>query len=345
MPVTQLADVIVPEFYANYGGFNSMTSTAFFQSGVLAQNPLLDNFVSGGGLIEFLPMWGDLAAANDSDGTEPNISTDNPSDVATAKKISAVNMTVRKSLLNDIWSAADLAGELAGSDPLARVAERLQAYWKRQYETRIIASLYGILLSNVANNSSDMVVDISAAVSGTPVVVNGESYTSPNLTRDVVIDTVGTSGDRLFDYTAIAMHSRVYRNLAKQDGVVTFIETSDVNFNMPTVFGLACIVDDNLVLPNGNYLNVIFKRASVGFSEGPGKVPVEYSRLPSQGNGGGVEELHSRRNSIIHVNGFSFTSASVVGQSPILSELRNTANWSRVAPRKNVPLAFLITKG
>jgi hypothetical protein len=41
MPVTQLADVIVPEFYADYGGINTMTSTALFESGVLVPKPIL----------------------------------------------------------------------------------------------------------------------------------------------------------------------------------------------------------------------------------------------------------------------------------------------------------------
>lgn len=352
MAVTQLSDLIVPEFYAEYGGFDSMTSTALYQSGILENNPLLNIQVTGPGEIAFLPVWGDLSAANDVGGSEPNIGSDDPTAVAATKKISAVKMQVRKSMLNDAWSAADLAAELAGSDPLRRVAERLQAYWVRQYEYRLTKSLYGICLSNVANESGDQVVDISNAApapgdsgSGTgPVTVNGETYTSPNLTRDAVVDTVGSAGDQLLAFKAIAMHSKVYQNLAKQDAI-TFIRTSDQGYDLPTVFGLACIVDDGLALPGGSYLNVIFKQGAVGFAEGPGRVPVETFRWPSQGNGAGVEELHSRRNSIIHVNGFSFTSASVAGQSPTGAELSTASNWSRVVPRKNVPLAFLITKG
>lgn len=344
MALTQLADIIVPEFYEPYGGFDSMTSTALYQSGILENNPLLNAQVTGPGEIAFLPMWGDLAAANDAGGTEPNIGSDDPTVSAATKKISAVNMQVRKSMLNDAWSSADLAAELAGSDPLKRVAERLQAYWVRQYEYRLTKSLYGILLSNVANNAGDAVVDISAATTSAPVEVNGESYTSPNLSRDNLIDAVGSAGDRLLDFKAIAMHSKVYQNLAKQDAI-TFIRISDQGYDMPTAFGLAVTVDDNLALAGGSYLNVIFKAGAVGFAEGPGLVPIETFRWPSQGNGAGVEELHSRRNSIIHVNGFSFTSASVAGQSPTGAELSTASNWSQVVPRKNVPLAFLVTKG
>jgi hypothetical protein len=137
MAVTQLSDVIVPEFYAEYGGINTMTSSALMESGVLVANPILDAQLPNGGNILSLPAWLDLAAANDPSGVEPNLSSDNPATLATPKKIAAVNQVVRKSLLNDSWSSADFATELAGSDPQQRVAERLQAYWRRQYEYRL----------------------------------------------------------------------------------------------------------------------------------------------------------------------------------------------------------------
>lgn len=89
------------------------------------------------------------------------------------------------------------AAELAGSDPMRRIAERVLAYWNRTYEYRLVQALIGVLLSNVANDNSDMVVDISAATSSNPVTVSGTQYTSPNFTRDAVIDAAGTIGDRM----------------------------------------------------------------------------------------------------------------------------------------------------
>jgi hypothetical protein len=346
MPVTQLSDVIVPEFYAEYGGINTMTSTALFQSGVLVENAILNAQLPGGGNTLNLPAWLDLAAANDPGGVEPNLSNDVPTTLAVPKKISAVNHLVRKSYLNDSWSSADFATELAGSDPQQRVAARLQAYWQRQYEYRLTKSLYGILLDSVANHASDLVIDISAATTAAPVVINGESYTSPNLSRDASIDAVTTIGDRLDDFAAIAIHSSVYRNLAKANQI-TFMRLSDQDFDMPTLFGLRCIKDDNLVLANGDYLNVIFGASAIAFAEGPSeRMPFEVFRWPAQGNGAGVEELWSRRANAIHPAGYSFTSASVAGASPSAVDLATAANWSRVAPqRKQIPLAFVVTKG
>jgi hypothetical protein len=48
---------------------------------------------------------------------------------------------------------------------------------------------------------------------------------------------------------------------------------------------------------------------------------------------------------MIHPAGFNWTEAAVAGNSPTLVELANPANWTRVFPRKNVPMAFMLTNG
>jgi hypothetical protein len=89
-----------------------------------------------------------------------------------------------------------LASELSGSSALERIQSRVQAYWDRQWEKHLIASLRGVLLSNVANNNSDMVLDISGAAGG-----------AADFCASAVIDAGGTLGDRLDDMKAIVMHS------------------------------------------------------------------------------------------------------------------------------------------
>lgn len=86
----------------------------------------------------------------------------------------------------------NFAGELAGSDPMKRIAERVLSYRDHTYEYRLVKSLIGVLLSNVANNASDMIVDIGTATTGTPVTINSTQYTSPNFIRNAVIDAAGT---------------------------------------------------------------------------------------------------------------------------------------------------------
>jgi hypothetical protein len=159
----QLADVIVPEVFTEYLGVNSMTSTALFRSGVLVPNQIMQADISRGGNSLNVPAWTDLVSPADPGGADPNLSNDNPLQLSTPGLITAINQQVRKSYLNNSWGSMSFAGELAGSNPMDRIAERVLAYWDRTYEYRLVKSLIGILLSNVANNGSDMVVDISTA--------------------------------------------------------------------------------------------------------------------------------------------------------------------------------------
>jgi hypothetical protein len=55
----------------------------------------------------------------------------------------------------------------------------------------------GILAANIANNSGDMVVDVTAT-------------TAPDFNAEAVINAALTLGDRFEDIKCIAMHSSVY---------------------------------------------------------------------------------------------------------------------------------------
>jgi hypothetical protein len=71
----------------------------------------------------------------------------------------------------------------------------------------------------------------------------------------------------------------------------------------------------------------------------------EVENLPSAGNGGGQQILHSRVNVAVHPAGFAWKDGSVAGDSPTLAELAKAANWDRVFTRKAIPMAFLVTNG
>jgi hypothetical protein len=65
----------------------------------------------------------------------------NPTVNSTPRKVCALQQIVRKSFVNQSWAQMDLASELSGSDALARIQNRVLAYWERQWEKRLIASL------------------------------------------------------------------------------------------------------------------------------------------------------------------------------------------------------------
>jgi len=329
MAQTQISDVVVPEEFSAYIVENSMVSTAVFQSGVAVPNGLISGQLQAGSTQFTVPVWSD-------DGeSETDVTSDNIAVLSTPLKLTAVPQVVRKSFLHQSWSEMSLASELAGSDALARVQSRVQAYWDRQYEKRIIASMLGVLYSNVANNGSDMVNDIS-----------GLAGTLSNFNGDSVIDTALTLGDRLSDVKMIAMHSKIYGESLKNDEI-TFFKPSDNSLDIPTYKGMGVIVDDNLTTSTaGLYVTVLMGPGAFGYgvSEPKTGFSTEIFRIPAAGNGGGNTTLHSRYNSAFHPLGMSFTNASVAGESPLLAELALPANWTRSAfQRKSIPLAYLIS--
>lgn len=55
MAVVQLADIIQPEYFAEYMANNSMVSTALYQSGILVPNALMQSQLFMGGDVLNIP--------------------------------------------------------------------------------------------------------------------------------------------------------------------------------------------------------------------------------------------------------------------------------------------------
>jgi hypothetical protein len=244
--------------------------------------------------------------------------------------------------LNQAYSAADLAGELAGSDPMQRIRNRFGRYWQRQWQRRTVACMQGILADNVANNDGDMVNDIATE--------DGNNATADNLfSRSAFTGAAFTLGDQFESTSAIAVHSVVYKRMVDNDDI-EFIPDSQGRLTIPTFMGRRVIVDDGMPVEAGGtsgfkYTSILFGEGAIGYGEGSANVPVEVDRNPLQGDGGGVESLIERKSWLIHPFGFAID-ATPAAQSFSLAELRAAATWSRVVDsRKNVPFSFLVTNG
>lgn len=334
MAHVQLSDVIIPEVYADYQAENGPEKTAFFESGAVVRNPMLDQKASSGGKTLDIPFWKDLDAS-----AEPNYSNDSGDD-ATPQKIQAGEQIARVSYLNQGYSAADLAGEIAGSDPMQRVRNRFGTYWMRQWQRRLIAATRGILAQNVASGNSDMVFDIATEDGNNAAATNKYS-------RSAFVDAVFTLGDAADQLSAIAVHSVVYKAMVDNDDI-EFVKDSAGLLTIPTYMGKRVVVDDSMPAIAGStsgvkYVSVLFGQGAFGYGEGTPKTPVELERKAAGGNGGGLETLWERKTWLLHPFGYQFKSATVTGESPSLAELALAANWERAVDRKNVPLAFLVT--
>lgn len=335
MATTKLSDIIDVTIFSDLPQVNGPEKTAFFESGIVARNGLLDSLASGPGKVSELPYWNDL------DGSvEVNYSSDDPTSSATPQKITQGEQIARKAFVNQGWQAADLASELAmGGTAMEAVRAKTDRYFQRQWQRRLVAATNGVLADNVANDSGDMVIDV-----GSQSIAGQTSSTLFN--RDAFTEAAYTMGDAATDLSAIAVHSAVMQQMVKNDDIV-YIPDSMGRLTIPTYMGLRVIVDDGLTVTAGTtdgfiYTSVLFGSGAFGYGVGSPEVPVEVEREAAQGDGGGIETLWVRNTWILHPFGFQQT-GTPAGVSFTQAELALAAQWDRVLDRKQVPLAYLRT--
>lgn len=338
MATVRLSDAVIPAVYDSYRAVDTAETTAFWNSGVVARSPALDEYADAPGRLTTIPFWNDI-----DPNIEPNYSNDDPEDYATPNKIDSGEQVVRKAFVNQSFSAMDLTRELAGSNPMQRIRNRFGVYWTRQLQRRMIASALGVMADNIASNSSDMVADISTE--------DGNAAGAANLfSRAAFVTAAYTLGDLAQTFRGIAVHSIVMKRMVNNDDI-DFIPDSQGNLTIPTYLGRFVIVDDNMPVIAGTtsgyrYVSMLMGGAAFLFGEGTPVVPSWVGRDEQSGNGGGQEIIGERREWIIHPNGESWNAAaSLTEESPTLGDLRLAANWERIIPRKNMRLAFLITNG
>ena len=345
MAITTIGDIVtgnVPVLLS-YMTQDPVEKTAFFQSGILAPTPYAAEIARGPSNLANIPFW----KAIDS-SIEPNYSNDIYQDIATPRNVQTGDMMARVAYLNEGFGQADLTVELTSQNPLQSVATRLDNFWQRQAQRRLLATSLGIYNDNVAatdafHTQNDMVVDVSATL---------------GFDAGAFIDATQTMGDALMSNTGevlgvIAMHSFVYGQARKQQ-LIDFIRDAENNTMFATYQGYRVVVDDSMtVVGTGNdrkFISIIFGNGAIGYGEGNPTNPLAYEREESRGNGGGVETLWSRKTWLLHPLGYSFTSAVITGngsetvpRSASWQDLANATNWNRVVERKHVPIAFLVT--
>ncbi|HBX1184357.1 TPA: hypothetical protein MGM46_004487 [Salmonella enterica] len=345
MAITTIGNIVTGNIpvLASYMTEDPVEKTAFFDSGILTPTPYAAEIANGPSNIANLPFWKAIDTS-----IEPNYSNDVYQDIATPRAIQTGEMMARVAYLNEGFGQADLAVELTSQNPLQSVASRLDNFWQRQAQRRLIATALGLYNNNVAaadayHEQNDMVVDVSATL---------------GFDAGAFIDATQTMGDALMGnggevLGAIAMHSFVYAQ-ARKAQLIDFIRDAENNTMFATYQGYRVIVDDSMtVVGQGTqrkFISIIFGRGAIGYGEGSPETPLAYEREESRGNGGGVETLWTRKTWLLHPFGYSFTSAVITGngtetiaRSASWQDLANATNWNRVVDRKHVPIAFLVT--
>jgi len=326
---TLVADVITPELFTPATIEITATLSAFWQSGVLDNDPEFANIATGAGKIVNMPFWQDLTGSS-------QIVTD--TDTLTTQKIQMVDDAAQIHERAGAWSDNDLAGILSGSDPAAQVENRVGAWWERDMQTMILSTLRGVFAAS-DNSMLGNALDIYLA--------SGSTFTEDNWLNGITfIDAEGLMGDAAQKLVAVAMHSAVERNLRKND-LIDFIPDSEGKLTVATFQGLRVIVDDGMTVETINsalvYSTYLFGLGAIAW--GPGRKDIairggapgstwetEFGRVPLAGQ----NIFINRRRFILHPRGVKYTGLAQAKTSPTNTELQNGTNWTRVYEKKNV---------
>ena len=312
MAVTKISDVIVPEIFTPYVIEKTAEKSRILTSGIAVANPRLNELVSGGGTTIQMPYWKDLSGADEVLSDQSPLT---PGKIGADKDIAALL------LRGKAWGANELAGALAGDDPMAAIGDRVADYWARQEQKMLVAVLTGAF---AASSMSNHVLDKSAASGG----IDG----------NMVLDAKQLLGDSADQLQAIMMHSAVFTELQKQN-LIEYTTTSDGYIKFPTYLGYQIITDDGMPVDTSGasaiYTTYLFAKGAIGRGEG---TPVSLTSTETDRDSlAGEDFLINRRALVLHPMGVKWK-GTPAGSTPSNSELATGSNWERVYEDKNIGL-------
>lgn len=335
--ITSVVDIIVPESFTAYVQVLTEEKSRIIQSGAVTRDESLDAFLARGGLTEHMPAFRDL------DNDAPNISTSNTG-TSTPKKIGTLQEIVVRLSRNQSWSSADLAKALAGADPMDAIARRVAAYWTRQDQLLLLATMAGVFANN------DTATDAYHEQGDLTHDVSGSAFTDgvTNFSAFAAIDAQSTMGDSMESLGLMFVHSIVYSRMKKLN-LIDFIPDSEGRVNIPVYQGKVVIVDDGMPNTGGVFQTWLLGAGAIQMGMGLPKTPTATERKESAGNGGGQEVLYSRIERVMHPAGHAFIAATIPEGGPsnaaTTNNIANASSWRRAYPeRKQIKIARLITR-
>ena len=372
-----LSTLIVPEVFNDYVQQLTQEKSRLINSAVINRDPLLDEFLAGGGMTTNIPSFKDLASTDVesiSDGTTNTITA------PTTGQKAAVETQIRLSR-NKSWRSFDLERDLAGVDPMASIANRVADYWARRLQAAFVSTMKGVYANNSLATPGggaaqyDLTRDIAWSNGATQTIANAYSLGASTFSASSFIDAAMTMGDSLENLSTMFVHSVVFGRMLKND-LIEYVSGSAVGTGLaggnldsqastriPTFMGREVIIDDSMPVVQATsaaatpiagayvYETWLFAKGAVRLGLGAPKTPTETIRLPGLGNGGGAEELYNRVEWCIAPVGTSYTGATTTGGGPANGDaatantLAHSASWQRAySERKQIPFARLLTR-
>jgi len=343
---TEVADIVVPEIFNPYTQQITEEKSRIIASGAMVRDESLSALLNGGGITFNDPSFQDLD--NDVD----NVSSDTGADATVVKIATGTEVQVRLSR-NQHWASADLAGDLAGEDPLTAIGNRVGAYWARRLQAATIATMVGLFADNDAapGGTEHVQFDLTNDISGGGYVAGVTDFSA-----EAAIDTAVLMGDSMQDLGMIFVHSIVYSRMQKNN-LIDFIPDARGEVDIPFFQGKLIVIDDGMPNPAGAgvaataagiYHSWILGAGALRWGSGNAKVPTEVERSALANVGGGEETLTNRVEWCIHPAGHAYQGTAANGGPSNLGTANNLAHldsWIRIFPeRKQIKITRLISR-
>lgn len=329
MAETRLTNAVIPEVFSGYTVEPSIYKSRLFNSGVMTLDPAISALLAGGGEIYQLPFWQDV---NGSSGDIPSETV-----ATTVNAMAALKQAFRKQVREKAWGSNDLVSVFAGDNPMDRLTAMVTKYWGQAFDQVGINSLRGLVADNLANDSGDLVNDISAGVGsaayfGDAGVIDAQAKLGEN-------GTVGAGDLNGGGYAAILVHPATYAYMRKID-VIDYVPISGQERPLEFYMGMAVIVDRNAYVNSTVYDSYILKNGVLRIGQtDQGYMPTEVERDATVGFG--IDKLYTRRTFAIHPIGTAWADTSVAGVSPTDAETYVATNWNRVFTAENMGIVVL----
>lgn len=304
MAVADLADMIVPEEFNNYVELQTTKKSRLFTSGIAVDMTAEIDAQLAGTTVN-MPFFNDL---DTEDGEQV---LDDNSDLTVSGITTGQDVAV-KLLRGKAFGSTDLAGDLAGADPVDTIANRFANWWSIRMQKALLSTLGGVFS---AASMSGNVLDISGGTGG-----------AENFDADSFIDATFLLGDEAGGLTAVVVHSLTLKAMVKAD-LIDFVKDSTGILDIPTYLGKQVIVDDGMPVTTGTYTTYIFGAGAIGYGTKAPKVPVEIERQALKGMG--QEYIVNRKQWVMHPRGVKWK-GTAVGPTPTNAELAVGTNWERV---------------
>lgn len=331
MPITKIADVIVPELFNRYVINRTMELSAFFQSGIVVNSPEFDALASEAARTHNMPFFEDLQG--ESEATLEDVKM-TPNKIGSNKDVSTTILRQK------MWAATNLSAALAGEDPMRAIGDLVATYWARDMQKELIAILSGVFGTTTAGESGtpaaetrmeNHILDLSKQTSAAAKCISASAF----------IDACQLLGDAQAQLSGVAMHSATKSYLKKQNLIETERDSTDVEFE--TYQGRRVTVDDGCpVDKNGVYTTYLFGNGAIAYGNGSpvGHVATEIDR--DKQTGGGIDYLINRKAFILHPRGIAYTGAVREHvETPLRSELATAENWQPVYEPKQLRIVAI----